>query len=134
MKVAVPDWHGRVSPVFDVAEYLLLVDLDREEDGQRQTAMLASSLPHERARQLAELGVDVLLCGAISWSLEALLTQNGIRVVPLVCGAVEEVVTAFREGTLEQGGFAMPGCCRSRRRGSDRRRRRRGGQIPEDSA
>ena len=28
MKVAVPDWEGRVSPVFDVARQVLLVDLD----------------------------------------------------------------------------------------------------------
>lgn len=85
MKVAVPDWEGRVSPVFDVARQVLLVDLDGDENhGRRYVESLGSLGPHDRARRLAELGVDVLVCGAISWPLETLLTASGIRVVPLV--------------------------------------------------
>jgi len=129
MKVAVPDWQGRVSPVFDVAEQILLVDLDREEDGSRRTESLGSTAPHERVRRLAELGVGVLVCGAISWPLQALLTARGIRVVPLICGEVEEVMQAFRDGTLENEKFAMPGCCRKRRRVCNRRGRRSDGST-----
>ena len=83
------------------------------------------------ARRLAELGVDVLVCGAISWPLEALLTASGIRVIPLVCGGVEEMVRAFRGGTLGDERFTMPGCCRKRRR-RNRRRREGGGLTTED--
>ena len=129
MKVAVPDWQGRVSPVFDVAEQILLVDVD-DEDGNRQVESLGSTGPHQRAQRLAELGVKVLVCGAISWPLEALLASSGIQVIPLVCGEVEEVVQAFRDGTLEDERFAMPGCCRKRRQ--VRRRHRRGGPTHED--
>lgn len=128
MKVAVPDWQGRVSPVFDVAEQVLLVDFD-EEDGNRQREGFGGKSPHERARRLAELGVNVLVCGAISWPLEALLAKSGIEVIPLVCGEVEEVVRAFGEGTLEDERFAMPGCCRKRRQ--VRRRCRGGGPTHE---
>ena len=131
MKVAVPDWQGRVSPVFDVAAQVLLIDLDDEEDGSRRTESLGSAAPHDRARRLTELGVDVVVCGAISWPLKALLATSGIRVIPLVCGDVEEVVGAFRDGTLADERFAMPGCCRKRLRV---RNHRRGGsgQSPED--
>jgi predicted Fe-Mo cluster-binding NifX family protein len=125
MKVAVPDWQGRVSPVFDVAEQILLVDTDDRDVDPWRTERLDSAGPHERARQLADLGVDVLVCGAISWPLEALLATSGIRVIPLVCGNVAEVVQAFCDGTLNDGQFAMPGCCRKRRQ--VRNRRRRGG-------
>lgn len=118
MRVAVTDWHGRVSPVFDVAEQVRLVDLAGEDDGSQRTESLGSLASHDRARRLAELGVNVLVCGAISWPLEALLAAKGIRVISLVCGDVEEVVKAFRNGTLEDEQFAMPGCCRSRRRGA----------------
>jgi len=133
MKVAVPDWQGRVSPVFDVAEQVLLVDLDREDDCSRRMESLGTTAPHDRAQRLAELGVNVLVCGAISWLLEALLASSGIRVVPLICGEVEEVVRAFRDGTLENERFAMPGCCRKRRQARNRRRCRGGGLTTEDT-
>jgi predicted Fe-Mo cluster-binding NifX family protein len=132
MRIAVPDWQGRVSPVFDVAAQVLLVDVDAE-DGQRRLASLGNAALHERARRLSELSVDVLICGAISWPLEALLAASGIRVIPLVCGEVEEVVRAFRDGTLENERFAMPGCCRKRRQARHRRRRRGGGLTMEDT-
>ncbi len=122
MKIAVPDWQGRVSPVFDVAEQILVIDLDHEDGDQRRTERLGSAGPHDRTRQLTDLGVDVLVCGAISWSLEALLNSNGIRVIPFVCGDVAEVVQAFRDDTLRDGQYAMPGCCRKRRQTRNRRR------------
>ena len=121
MRLAVPDWQGRVSPVFDVAEQVLLVDLDGPPESSQRMKPLGSTAPHDRARRLAELGVDVIVCGAISWPLESLLTTGGIRVIPLVCGEVEEVVRAFREGTLEDERFAMPGCYRKRQQVRNRR-------------
>lgn len=133
MKVAVPDWKGRVSPVFDVARQVLLVDLDGEDNGRRYLENLGSLGPHDRARRLAELKVNVLVCGAISWPLETLVAASGIRVISLVCGEVEEVVRAFREGTLETERFAMPGCCRKRRQVRHRRRYRGGGFTTEDT-
>jgi len=129
MKVAVPDWQGRVSPVFDVAEQVLLVDLDDERESSRRTENLGSTASHDRARRLTELGVDVVVCGAISWPLEALLATSGIRVIPLVCGDVDEVVQAFRDGRLEDQRFAMPGCCRKGRHVRNRRHRRGGGRT-----
>ena len=127
MKVAVPDWRGRVSPVFDVAEQVLLIDFDSEgEEGSRRTENLGSVAPHDRARQLTELGVAVVVCGAISWPLEALLTAGGIRVIALICGEVEDVVRAFRDGTLDEERYALPG---SRRKRPHARNLRRGGRT-----
>lgn len=133
MKVAVPDWQGRVSPVFDVAEHVVLVDLDDNEGGSHHMESLGSTAPHQRAQRLSGLGVDVLVCGAISWPLEALLTAKGIRVIPLICGEVAEVVRAFRNGALKDEQFAMPGCCRKRRQVRNRRRRRGDGPTTEET-
>ena len=122
MKVAVPNWRGRVSPVLDVAEQVLLIDLDnRGNAGGRRTERLESAAPHDRARRLTELGVDVVVCGAISSPLETLLVAGGIRVFPLICGDVDEVVQAFRDGTLDDERFAMPGSTRKTRRCRNRR-------------
>jgi predicted Fe-Mo cluster-binding NifX family protein len=116
MRVAVSTWSGRVSPVFDVAKHLLLVDLDGEAQSGREEAAIVETEPVARAGRVAQLGVDVLICGAISVPLEAMLISAGVRVIPHTCGPVDEVLQAFAGGRLTDGAFLMPGCCGRRRR------------------
>jgi len=124
MKIAIPIWQNRISPVFDVAEQVLLVSLNGQEETNRNIEGLRGMALHQRAERLAELGVNVLICGAISWPLEILLLNSGIKVISLICGNVEEVLQAFRNGTLKNEQFAMPGCCGGMRRGRKRGWRR----------
>lgn len=130
MRVAIPTWSGRVSPVFDVAKRLLLVDLDGEAEAGRQEAAMVETELGARARRVAQLGVDVLIAGAISAPLEAMLVSSGVRVIPHTCGPTEEVLRAFARGRLPDEAFLMPGCCRRRRRF---RGGRRGGQCAFDA-
>ena len=116
MKVAVPVWQGRVSPVFDVAGQLLVAELAEGTEVSRREYPLPSAEPEQRASQLAELQVQTLICGAISQALEALLSENGIRVHGRVCGNVDDVLKAFAAGTLGDAQYAMPGCCGQQRR------------------
>jgi len=126
MRIAIPFWQGRVSPVFDVAGNLLLVDVSDGAEQARKSLPLTAAEPQARARALAELGADVLVCGAISWPLEMAVSAAGIEVIPQTCGEVEQVLAAFISGELSRGAFLMPGCCGRRRRFHGRRRR--GGQ------
>ena len=116
MKVAVPVWQGRVSPVFDVAGQLLLVELVQGVEASRREHRMADAEPEQRAVQLSELQVEALICGAISQALEALLTEHGIKVYGRVCGNVDDVLAAFVAGTLGQPRFAIPGSCGQARR------------------
>jgi predicted Fe-Mo cluster-binding NifX family protein len=120
MRVAIPQWQGRVSPVFDVAANLLLIEIDHRREIGRQEIALTTTDPTRRARQVAQLPADVLICGAISWPLELALRSSGVRVIPQICGQVDEVVRSFLLGDLAKDAFRMPGCCG--------RRRFRGGQ------
>ena len=122
MKVAIPHWRDRVSPVFDVASILLVVDVADGGALRREQRSLTASDPLKRAKQVAQLGTEVLICGAISWPLEIALSSAGVRVVPFTCGEVEEVLSAFMNGKLTGGAFLMPGCCGWRRRLRARRR------------
>jgi len=124
MKVAIPCWQGRVSPVFDVAGSLLLVDVDQGHEQHRETARLDAIAPEARARQLADLGAGVLVCGAISWPLELAVAAAGVKVIPQVCGDVDKVLAAFLTGQLGRNVFQMPGCGGRRRRFRNDRRRR----------
>ncbi len=115
MKVAVSDWQGRVSPVFDVAAQLLVAEVKDDTIHERHTVPLTNNGLHERAKQVADLGVDVLICGAISWPLELALSNAGVEVFPQTCGEVDQVLAAFVTGRLSQNVFLMPGCCGRRR-------------------
>jgi len=115
MYVAIPTLADRVSPVFDVAQNVLLVELDEAHEVYRQTVPLHSQDIAHRAAELAQYGVNVLICGAVSRPLEELLRAAGIHVIAQTCGPVEEVLRAFADNRLDQRAFLMPGCCGARR-------------------
>lgn len=96
--------------MFDVAGNLLMVELDDGREVGREQVPLYERGGFGRIRELAGLKPEVLICGAISWRMEAALAEMGTRVIPHVCGPVEEVLTAFRNGELDGSAFLMPGC------------------------
>ena len=71
----------------------------------------------QKALKLMELGIQSLVCGAISKSLHSVVTAYGIRVIPYVAGELRDVVKAWLNGNVDYDTFAMPGC-----RGLARRR------------
>ena len=111
MKIAIPTSDGRISPVFDAARRLLLVDIENGREVRRIEQTLEEPELGPRARRVAKFGVDVLICGAISRPLEALLVSAGVEVIPQTCGPVEDVLKAFVSGRLTEQAFVMPGCC-----------------------
>jgi len=125
MKVGISNWNGRVSPVFDVARRLLLADIEDTREIGREERAIEEMQPALRAKRLLDLGVSVLICGAISGPLEQMLVSSGVRVIPQTCGPVEDVLQAFVTGRLTEEAFLMPGCCGRRRRFRGGRRRGR---------
>lgn len=126
MRVAIPAWNRRVSPVLDVARHLLVVDVETNAEVARSQVDLNETHLTARFKRICELGVEILICGAVSKPLEAALLSAGVRVVPQTCGPVEDVLRAFLSGQLTDEAFLMPGCCGRRRR---RRGRARGGHA-----
>ncbi|MBM4164445.1 MAG: dinitrogenase iron-molybdenum cofactor biosynthesis protein [Lentisphaerae bacterium] len=116
MKVAVAMWNGRISPVFDVARQVLLLDVA---DG-RVIARHEESLPGDgmqaQAARLADLHAEVLICGAISRPMASTLATTGVRVIPFTAGTVDDVIAAWLVGRLPAPALSMPGCCRQHRR------------------
>jgi predicted Fe-Mo cluster-binding NifX family protein len=120
MRIAMPYWLGRVSPVFDVADCMLVIDIEDGRETKREQRALFGSDPFERAKQIRGAGVDLLICGALSKTLETAISGRGVEVMGFICGDVEEVIEAFKEGCLAGGCFEMPG------RGTRRRQRQQG--------
>jgi len=116
MRMAVAVCRGRVSPVFDTARRVLVLDVENEIIQARQEQDLETDEPTAKVSNLAGLGVQVLICGAISRPLADLIESGGIRLHPFVAGEPEEVISAFLAGSLSNPRLAMPGCCGQRGR------------------
>jgi predicted Fe-Mo cluster-binding NifX family protein len=103
-------WNHRIAPVFDVARQIHLVVVE----SGRIVSESEESLPGDggagKGLRLAELGVDTLVCGAISRSLQVMVAAYGIRMIPFVAGDLREIINAWLAGALEREVFAMPGC------------------------
>ena len=125
MRLAVPVWNHRISPVFDVAERVLVIDINDGDEIARHEEIISTVTYQQRSKRLHELGVDSLICGAISKPLEVLLLSSGIQVIPLTCGPVDAVIRTFISRGLSERDFLMPGCCRRRQRGCKRQHRGR---------
>ena len=109
MKVAISHWQGRISPVFDVASEVFLVDIEDGQANGGQIVQLGQCNPFARVREIAALGAQSVICGAISLDLNTMLTDAGIHVFGFCCGSVEDVLEALQTGTFGQEHFRMPG-------------------------
>ncbi len=116
MKIAIPYCRGRISPVFDVAENLYLIEVRDGQEVSRENLVLTGNGFFAKAGELASAGAELLICGAVSGSQEIALTNAGIQVAGFICGDVETVIAAFINGTLTDDRLQMPGCCGRRRR------------------
>ena len=116
MRVAIPVWQSRVSPVFDTAGQLLILDIENGREIHRTECSISGLSFPERVNRLVELDVDVLLCGAISRPLAATVAASGIRVIPWVRGEVNGVLQWYITGKPIDSRFLMPGCSSGRHR------------------
>jgi predicted Fe-Mo cluster-binding NifX family protein len=112
MRTAFAVWNGRIAPLFDVARQIRVIESADGRIAGETRETLASDAPGQRVARLAALGVDVLICGAISRPLEAVIESSGVSVVSFVSGDSGEVIQAWLGGKLQSGPFGMPGCGR----------------------
>ena len=109
MRTALPVWGTDLSPVFDFAQRILVIEIDRCREVSRYMFDLTHRSLTSRSERLRELGVDVLICGAVSNALAELITGIGIGLIAWRCGPAEEVLQAYITGSLDDPRFVMPG-------------------------
>ena len=109
-RVAIPIWSGRVCTVFDFSQRLLVLDFEGSKELERKEYAFENMPPLIRASRLLHFNVQVLICGAISSSLASLVINYGIRVIPFICGNVDEVLNAYITGSLAAPWLRLPGC------------------------
>ena len=108
--LGIPVWDDQVSTTFDFARKLLIVAAEGEREVSRKEAVLGDEPVDRKARKLRDLGVQVVLCGAVSQPLAQAVFQVGIRIVPYISGQVDDVLGAYLCGRLSEPRFMQPGC------------------------
>ena len=131
MKVVLPVWMDRISPVFDTARRVLVVEREDGREVGRREVDIAELSPARRVKELAACGATGLICGAISTAHRKMISAGGVEVIPFISGRVDQGLEADFRGRVSDGRFLMPGCGRQRRRlgsredfGGDRHGRR----------
>ncbi|MEW6264513.1 MAG: NifB/NifX family molybdenum-iron cluster-binding protein [Thermodesulfobacteriota bacterium] len=120
MKTAFACWDKRIAPVFDTARRIHVVATESGRIVGETGETLSEDQPVQKALRLVELGIGVLVCGAISRPMYEAVASYGIQIIPFVAGDLRQVVRAWLQGDLERRAFAMPGCWgRGSRRFSD---------------
>lgn len=122
MKLAIPAWNEQVSTTFDFARNLLVVEVDGKREISREEATLGDEPIGRKARRIQNLGVQIVLCGAVSQPFARAVSQAGIQIIPYVAGQVDDVLGAYFCDRLSEPRFIQPGC----RPGARRRWRNQG--------
>jgi predicted Fe-Mo cluster-binding NifX family protein len=107
--VAFPIHRGRISPLFDTARRMLVVEIADGAERSRQEINLPGGGDRSRLSALRTLGVEALVCGAISnRSLNEAL-HIGLRVWAAAAGGVDEVIDELTSTGGLDDRLAMPG-------------------------
>lgn len=114
MIVAISNRLGSVSPLFDVSDRLDLIEITHNKAVGRDVITLKQRDPLLRAREMADMGINVLICGAVSYPFETALISTGIRILGFVCGNLDAVIGGFIQNGLSDKRFDMPGYYRPR--------------------
>ena len=114
MRIAIPIWEDKVSPVFDTALRLLVVETEDQKETSRFVYYMDEQDLTRKCHRIRSLDVDILICGAVSHAFLHMLLAAGLEVIQEISGRAEEVLEAYLHGNVFHSRFLMPGCKRSR--------------------
>ena len=109
LRIAIPIFRARVSPVFDECTRVLLVDIENDQEIERKEIYLDELSLTERLSILQKSGVSTVICGGISDLLQNMLQSAKISLFTGIAGEVDQVLAAFMDEGLDESRFHMPG-------------------------
>ncbi len=109
MKVALTIWGNRISPVFDSARKLLIVEVENNKVANKQYELFNSEIDSDLT-QFSNLGINVLICGAISRRFSNIIETSKIKLIPFITGHADVVLKSYVKNNKIGADFFMPGC------------------------
>ncbi len=122
-RVAIPLWLGRISPVFDTAARIYIVEFDQARHVVRKSIEMLPGGFNNRIKLFSNRHIDTILCGAISRNMKNRLNWVGICVRSNLSGEAIELIKSYAQGPDNLGGFLQPGRRRTRSRKHSRKGR-----------
>ena len=114
MKIALTVWQGRISPVFESAQKLVIFEIREDHACMVREETFRDETVEQRIARLQELGIDTLVCGAVSREIAERIESLPIRLFSFVAATAEEALSAYLSGCLLRKAYRMPGCHRIR--------------------
>ena len=109
IRIAIPIFHNRVSPVLDTCTRLLIIDFEGKDGVERREISFDIYSQSERFEIVKKLDLDAIICCGISEVFDRMLQSAGIRLISGIAGDVEQVVEAFLCNRIDDPCFRMPG-------------------------
>lgn len=120
MKVAIPIFRNVVSPRLDIADGLLIYDIDNDVVNKKEKCSLNFDQPAQLISILQKNEISTIICGGCPQFFLRNLVFFGFDVVSGLTGDPDHIVQVFAAGNLNNGNsdnFPAYGLCgRSRRR------------------
>ena len=116
MRIAIQNWEDKISPVLDTASRLMIVEEVNGSESSRFEIYMDEEDLSRRCLRMQGMGVDILICGAISRPFLRMLRGYGITIIPEIAGQADDVLMAYFQGNLLHSDFLMPGCRRNKGR------------------
>ncbi len=93
MTTAIALFGTRISPRFDCAQDFMLITSSESTVTDLRTETIRERLPIRKVKRLADLKVDVLICGGVDESSREHLRAYGIKVLANMKGNVDDAVS-----------------------------------------
>ncbi|HOK02008.1 MAG: hypothetical protein BWY23_00291 [Spirochaetes bacterium ADurb.Bin218] len=98
--VAIPIFQDRISPLLDEAKRFIIFEISENSITQSITINLDLESCSLRIARLKEMGVTVLISGAVSRFISEMIIDSGIKHYPWNSGAIEEIIDLYIKNKL----------------------------------
>ena len=109
MKIAVSEYKNHVATAFDFANNVVVFTCENGKTVKKEHLMLDDHFIPSRSMKLKNLGIDKLICGAISNPSAFMLQYQGIEVISGITGNVDVVIGEFLRGNINSPQYLLPG-------------------------
>lgn len=109
IRIAIPIFQHRVSPVLDTCTRLLIFDFEAHSEIDRREVIFDMLSLSERFDIVKKLNPDAVICCGISDVFDRMFQAAGIRLICGIAGDVQLVAEAFLCNRLDAPCFRMPG-------------------------
>lgn len=123
VKAAIPEFSGRISPMFDVAAKFHLFNIKDSSIADEQILNLAELDEFSKIRELCKENVSIVICDSISLCAAGHIVCSGLKLFPNNNGKISEVIEKYISGELKTDReFFEKRPCKNRKRHGNRQK------------